>query len=123
MAHGGAHPGRSGAPGWTLRSLDHRPAVPRVAIYGIGFARLGARRGLWRGREPVRRRLAGARLFPLVSPLHEAGERSFTLHMIEHELIMLVAAFLLPLSRPLGCVLCGPFRAGGAGRLRRAVIG
>jgi putative membrane protein len=30
-----------------------------------------------------------------VSPLHEGGERSFTLHMIEHELIMLLATLLL----------------------------
>jgi cytochrome c oxidase assembly factor CtaG len=37
--------------------------------------------------------------------LHELGERSFTFHMIEHELIMLVAALLLPLSRPLGVML------------------
>jgi putative membrane protein len=35
-----------------------------------------------------------------VSPLHEAGESSFTLHMLEHELLMLVAAPLLVLSRP-----------------------
>jgi putative membrane protein len=41
----------------------------------------------------------------LLSPLHELGERSFTMHMIEHELLMLVAAPLLALSRPLGIFL------------------
>jgi cytochrome c oxidase assembly factor CtaG len=41
----------------------------------------------------------------LLSPLHELGERSFTVHMIEHELLMLVAAPLLALSRPLGVFL------------------
>jgi cytochrome c oxidase assembly factor CtaG len=40
--------------------------------------------------------LAGA----LTSPLHEGGERSFALHMIEHEIIMLVAALLLVAARP-----------------------
>ena len=39
----------------------------------------------------------------LVSPLHEAGERSFTMHMIEHELIMLVATFLLAASSSAEC--------------------
>jgi putative membrane protein len=41
----------------------------------------------------------------LVTPLHEAGERSFAAHMLEHELLMLVAAPLLVLSRPLGIAL------------------
>jgi putative membrane protein len=45
--------------------------------------------------------LAGATL----SPLHAAGARSFTLHMLEHELLMLVAAPLLALSRPLATTL------------------
>lgn len=45
--------------------------------------------------------LAGA----IVSPLHAAGERSFAAHMIEHELLMLVAAPLLVLGRPLGVFL------------------
>lgn len=38
----------------------------------------------------------------LVTPLHAAGERSFAAHMFEHELLMLAAAPLLVLSRPLG---------------------
>jgi cytochrome c oxidase assembly factor CtaG len=45
--------------------------------------------------------LAGA----LVSPLHQAGERSFAAHMLEHELLMLPAAALLVLARPLGVML------------------
>ena len=38
----------------------------------------------------------------LLSPLHELGGRSFTAHMIEHELLMLVAAPLIAFARPLG---------------------
>ncbi len=45
--------------------------------------------------------LAGA----LVSPLHWLGEHVFTFHMIEHEIVMAVAAPLLVLSRPLGMLL------------------
>jgi putative membrane protein len=41
----------------------------------------------------------------LVSPLHKAGERSFAAHMLEHELLMLVAAPFLVLGRPIGVAL------------------
>jgi len=41
----------------------------------------------------------------LLSPLHTLGGRSFTAHMIEHELLMLVAAPLIAWSRPLGVLL------------------
>jgi putative membrane protein len=41
----------------------------------------------------------------LVSPLHELGEVSFTAHMTEHELLMLVAAPLMALSRPIAVFL------------------
>ncbi len=37
----------------------------------------------------------------LVSPLHALGEVLFSAHMVQHELLMLVAAPLLVLSRPL----------------------
>ena len=37
----------------------------------------------------------------LVSPLHEYGEHLSLAHMIEHELLMAVAAPLLSVSRPL----------------------
>jgi cytochrome c oxidase assembly factor CtaG len=36
----------------------------------------------------------------LVSPLHHIAEQLFTVHMIEHEIVMAVAAPLLVLSRP-----------------------
>jgi YVTN family beta-propeller protein len=58
-----------------------------------------------------------------VSPLHAAGERSFAAHMLEHELLMLVAAPLLVMSRPLGVLLWAlpaPTRVAlaGAGKTR-----
>jgi putative membrane protein len=104
LAHGGAHPVAAAAPGWTLDPWLLVPLGLTIAAYAIGFFRLGARRSLWRSAALF---TAGwlVLALALISPLHEAGERSFTLHMIEHELIMLVAALLLPLSRPLGVLL------------------
>jgi PQQ-dependent catabolism-associated beta-propeller protein len=74
--------------------------------FSIGFARLrarsvrtGVRQAVWFGLGWVV--LAGA----LTSPLHAAGERSFAAHMVEHELLMLIAAPLLVVSRPLGIAL------------------
>jgi putative membrane protein len=41
----------------------------------------------------------------LVSPLHWLGERLFSFHMIEHEILMAVSAPLLVLARPIGTLL------------------
>jgi putative membrane protein len=105
-AHGGAHQVEAGPPGWTFDPWLIVPLAAALLIYLVGFVRLRLRADTSRSRSFVLflagwAVLAGA----LISPLHEAGERSFTLHMIEHELIMLVAALLLPLSRPLGIML------------------
>jgi putative membrane protein len=58
----------------------------------------------------------------LLGPLHEASEQIFTAHMIQHELLMAVAAPLLVLSRP-GPVMLFAFdsraRLGVAGFIRR----
>lgn len=112
LAHGGAHGGAhyvEEGPGWTLSLWVTAPLALSLAVYALGFIRLRARSAA--GRKTVERDglkfllgwlvLAGA----LVSPLHEAGERSFTMHMIEHELIMLVASLLIALSRPLATML------------------
>jgi putative membrane protein len=46
----------------------------------------------------------------LISPLHPLGEVLFSAHMIQHEILMIVAAPLLVLSRPLVTFLWGmPF--------------
>jgi putative membrane protein len=112
FAHGGAHGGAEridAAPGWTLSPWVTAPLALSLAIFALGFVRLRSRSAA--GRKTVERDgvkfllgwlvLTGA----LVSPLHEAGERSFTMHMIEHELIMLVATLLIALSRPLATML------------------
>jgi cytochrome c oxidase assembly factor CtaG len=99
-----AHEGESHGAGWTLTPWVTLPLLATALLYLVGYLRLRQRSG--RGR-PSRRQdawlfaagwltLAGA----LVSPLHEGGERSFTLHMIEHEILMLVSALLIVASRP-----------------------
>jgi cytochrome c oxidase assembly factor CtaG len=106
FAHGG------GDEAWRPEASVALPLFLFALLYAIGFARLWRRSDL--GRAGLRRNamvfaagwatLAAA----TASPLHEAGERSFTFHMIEHELIMLPAALLLVLARP-GPVLLWAF--------------
>lgn len=107
LAHG-SHGHPSGY-GWSFEPWALVPLLLSLGLYLAGLARLWAKAG--NSAPTVRRNavifllgwltLAGA----TISPLHEGGEHSFTLHMIEHELIMLVAAPLLALSRPLGVML------------------
>jgi cytochrome c oxidase assembly factor CtaG len=106
-----AHGGHEHGIGWTLDASVTVPLLLAVAVYAIGSWRLHQRAG--RGRGALARRnwlyaagwliLAGS----LASPLHEAGERSFTMHMIEHELLMLPAALLLVAAQPGPALLWG----------------
>ena len=93
FAHGGHHDDVS----WTLDPILTIPLGLALVIYCVGWARL-ARRASARVHPTMFLAGWGVLAFSLVSPLHEAGERSFTMHMIEHELIMLVATFLLAAS-------------------------
>ncbi|MGH8728918.1 MAG: cytochrome c oxidase assembly protein [Burkholderiales bacterium] len=43
-----------------------------------------------------------ALVIALVSPLDEMGDRIFSAHMLQHEILMLIAAPLIVLSKPLG---------------------
>jgi cytochrome c oxidase assembly factor CtaG len=84
----------SDALGWTLDPLLTVPLALALLVYLTGWWRLSKR-----ATAPVRSALflSGWTVLTLAltSPLHEAGERSFTMHMIEHELIMLVSTLLL----------------------------
>jgi putative membrane protein len=75
-------------------------------LYAVGVARLWRRAGFGRG---VGGWQAGAfaagwsmLLVALVSPLDALGTRLFSAHMVQHELLMVAAAPLLVLARPLG---------------------
>lgn len=108
-----AHPG-GGAIGWTLDLWSAIPLALSAVLYVAGHRRW--RRGraalFWSGWAVV--------ALALTSPLYELSEDSFAAHMVEHELLMIVAAPLLVASRPLGVLLAGlpagVRRAGGWGR-------
>src|SRR5689334_20654958 len=74
----------------------------RRAKAGSGFSRISEPRrfsGIW---EPMCFAGGWLALFvALVSPLHAWGSVLFSAHMTQHEVLMLVAAPLLVLSRPI----------------------
>jgi putative membrane protein len=93
------------SPGWTFEPAVVLGLAAAALVYGIGRHRL-------RGR--LRDGLAGRRweavsfwtgwtvlALALLSPLHQMGESLFSAHMVQHELLMVVAAPLLVLGRPL----------------------
>ena len=92
--------------GWTLDPVLIVPLGIALLIYVAGWSRLSRRAS-----SPPKPWLflSGwlVLTLSLVSPLHEAGERSLTMHMIEHELIMLVATLLLAASRAGGTLAWG----------------
>ena len=105
-AHG-LHEGAS-TPGWTFDGWVTGPLLLSLAWYALGFARLRRRSVLANAHRASAAWFCAGWLVlaaALVTPLHEAGERSFAAHMLEHELLMLVAAPLLVLSRPIGVAL------------------
>lgn len=79
------------------------------AWYVAGFVRVYRSAVLSRAQLAMQGCLFGAGwtviAISLLSPLHSLGGRSFTAHMIEHELLMLMAAPLMSWSRPLGVLL------------------
>ncbi|HEX6741010.1 MAG TPA: cytochrome c oxidase assembly protein [Sphingomicrobium sp.] len=104
-AHGADSPAHP--PGWTLDPWVTVPLALALGLFLVGRARLA-------GRSKVARPQAWLFLcgwavlaLALVSPLHQAGERSFALHMAEHELIMLVATLLFAASGAGGVLAWG----------------
>jgi putative membrane protein len=105
VAHAGAD--HSDAPGWTLDPLVTVPLACVLLLFLIGRRRLAQRSKLPRSHSWL---FVGGWLVltgALISPLHEGGERSFTLHMIEHELIMLVATLLIAAASADGVLAWG----------------
>ena len=110
VAHAAGAADDHAPPGWTLDPWITGPLALAALLFARGWWRLHARSG--QGSAALRRRgrLYAAGLLvlaaALVSPLHQAGERSFAAHMFEHELLMLVGAPLLVLAEPLAIMLC-----------------
>jgi putative membrane protein len=105
-----AHNGQPLAPHDLSGALSFDPGVViglvlTVSLYAGGVSRLWRSAG---GRRGIRVREAAAfgagwlaLVAALVSPLHHLGGVLFMAHMVQHELLMVVAAPLLILGRPL----------------------
>lgn len=126
----------AGAPqaGWTLALPITLPLGVVALLYAAGAFRLWRRSARSR---PLRMRQAllfatgwAILAAALVSPLHALGERVFTAHMIEHELLMAVVAPLLVASRPAAAMMWAlpiklrlAFGAAGQAKMLRTVWG
>jgi putative membrane protein len=95
--------------GWNLDPWIALPLGASGLLYLIGLARLWRHAGAGRG---VRGWRAGCfalgwltLVVALLSPLYRLGEGLFVAHMLEHELVMVVAAPLIALARPYGAML------------------
>ena len=89
---------------WSWPPFVVAPLLLSALLYGIGMARIMRREGAAR----LHRRLIScftlgwiSLLIALDSPLHEFGEQRFWAHMLQHEILILVAAPFLVLGRPL----------------------
>jgi putative membrane protein len=89
---------------WSFEPGIVIPLVLAGALYVVGCVRL-ARRAGWtahrRGQALAFAAGWATLAVALVSPLHPLGETLFAAHMAQHELLMVVAAPLLVLARPL----------------------
>jgi putative membrane protein len=104
-----AHGIESADSGWTIEPWVVVSLAISGALYARGYRRLPARSH--HGPQHKRRNMllfAGGWFclaVALLSPLPGLSGRVFYLHMVEHEIIMMLAAPLLALSRPLAVML------------------
>lgn len=112
LAHGGGHdePARPRDWGelWRSWGTEIGVVVPLVATsiwYVVGLRRMWAKAGRGHGVSVREAACFGGGMFALavalVSPLHPWGNVLFSAHMAQHEILMLVAAPLLVLGKPL----------------------
>jgi putative membrane protein len=101
-----AHAGEPLAPHdvWTAWRFEPGVVLPIAAAAILYYA--GARRA----RIPARQRYSfwtgvAVLALALAGPIHPLGEVLFSAHMAQHEILMLIAAPLLVLSRPLAAML------------------
>ena len=95
---------------WTFEPWELGSLVFSAGLYAAGLLRLWMRAGIGRGLSVAQATAFFLGLLAivvaLVSPLDALGESLFSAHMIEHELLMIVAAPLLVLGRPLAVWVC-----------------
>jgi putative membrane protein len=94
---------------WTYDPWILIPLYTSAFLYLFGTYRLWRRAGHGRGvrRWQVACFWTGWTMLALAltSPLHWLGERLFLAHMVEHEVLMVIAAPLLAVARPFGAFL------------------
>lgn len=108
QAHGGSHDPTSP---WSLEAWVAFPLLCSATLYAIGVVRLWLRLAPGRGVKVWQAASFACGwlllVMALVSPMHALGEKLFTAHMLEHEILMAVAAPLLVVARPIGGMLWG----------------
>jgi putative membrane protein len=115
------HPGATveeGAWRWNLDPWLMGLLLVSVAVYARGARDLARRAGPGRGIGRFHKGCFAAGMLllaaALLSPLDTLGERLFWVHMVQHEVLMALAAPLLVLSRPLEAFAWAAPRACGA---------
>lgn len=105
LAHGDATGAQHAPWHWSFEPWVVGPLALTLVLYATGAARLWRQAGPGRGLRPLQALAFGggwlALVAALVSPLDALGDRLFSAHMVQHEVLMLVAAPLLVLGRPL----------------------
>jgi putative membrane protein len=106
LAHAGhPHPAPNPWTDWPFEPGVLLPLALSAALYYAGLASLWRRSGLGHGIRPWHAAsftLGWLALFlALATPLHPLGSFLFSAHMAQHEILMLVAAPLLVLGKPL----------------------
>ncbi len=113
-----AHAGEAPEPHdlWSAWEFDLRVVIPLLLSAILYYRGATPAHGVERWR--IRCFWAGwvALAIALISPLHPMGEALFSAHMLQHELLMVIAAPLLVLGRPLV-----PFLWGMPEGMRRAI--
>jgi putative membrane protein len=123
QAHHGAGDGSPG--GLAIEAMLALFMLSAAFGYACGVARLWRRAGVGRGiRQGDAARFAfgwAALAVALWSPLDALAERSFAVHMVQHELLMVVAAPLLVASRAFEAWACA-LRGSVRGRAVRGLV-
>jgi putative membrane protein len=90
---------------WTWDPLVLAGLAAGVAVYTRGAVRIWREAGVGRGVAPWRAAAYGTGILvvaiALISPIDRASDVLFSAHMVQHELLMLVAAPLIVLGRPI----------------------
>lgn len=102
-AHSGAAPGQVNFNSWSWPPFIIIPLLVSAALYAVGARRMWRRNShaslSW---KPIAFFVCGwlSLVAVLDSPIHELSEQLFSVHMVQHEILMLISAPLLLLGRP-----------------------